>query len=162
MKIITNNEVYLQKYYFDILTSVTLVTGEGVPISMFDVTSKKSFDKYASKDFIKFSKKEEIEFLKEADWIVEYNLYANRSVNEIKTEINNIDLEGKKINENFAMFSKEQQELEYSYWSIKAKMIMYRRESLVDILHLKENNKTIVLKENTLLGRILIKTKTIK
>jgi len=160
MKIITNNAVYLQKYYFDILTSVTLATGEGVPISMFDITSKKSFGKYASKDFIKFSKKEEIEFLKAADWIVDYNLYTNKSVNEIKSEIESVDLEGEKINESFGALSKEQQELEYGYWSIKAKMLMYRRESLVDILHLKENNKTRTLKENTLLVRIL--TKTIK
>lgn len=158
MKIITSNEAYLQKYYFDILIRATLVTGIGVPISMFDITSKKSFNKYASKDFIKFNKKEEVEFLKEADWIVDYNLYTNKSINEIKSEIESIDLEGEKINERFIALNDEQKELEYGCWSIKTEMLRYRRESLTDILQLKENNKVIVLKENKFLGRILKKT----
>lgn len=64
MKIIANNAAYLQKYYLNILVKSTLVTGIGVPISMFDITNKKSFNKYKGKDFIKFTKKEEIEFLK--------------------------------------------------------------------------------------------------
>ena len=156
MKIIANNVAYLQKYYFNILVKSTLVTGIGVPISMFDITNKKSFNKYKSKDFIKFTKKEEIEFLKEADWIIDYSLYINKSINEIKTEIEAIDLEGKKIDEYFLSLSNEQRELEHGYLLIKVKMLRYKRESLVDILKLKENNKTIVLPEN---ATLLEKTK---
>lgn len=162
MKIITDYAVYLQKYYFGILTSATLVTGVGVPISMFDITSKKIFNKYGSDDFIKFNKKEEIDFLKEADWIVDYNLYSNKSVSEIKAEIESIDLEGKKINESFCLLDRKQQESEYGYLLIKAKMLRYKRESLTYILQLKENNKPISLKGNRLFGRILVKHKCIK
>ena len=74
MKIITNDAAYLQKYYLNILVDSTLVTGIGVPISIFDITNKKSFNKYKSKNFIKFTKKQEIDFLKNADWIIDYRL----------------------------------------------------------------------------------------
>ena len=152
MKIITNDAAYLQKYYLNILVNSTLVTGIGVPISMFDITNKKLFNKYKSKDFIKFTKKEEIEFLKEADWIIDYSLYINKSINEIKREIEAVDLEGKEIDEYFLSLSKEQRELEHGYLLIKVNMLRHKRESLVDILKLKENNKTITFKENTSLG----------
>lgn len=159
MKIITNNAAYLSKYYLYTLTSFSLVTGVGVPISMFDITRKKSFNKYGSKDFIKFTKREEIEFLKEADWIIDYNLYITKSIDEIIAEIDSIDLEGKEINEYFNSLSEEQKELELGYLCVKVKMLRYKRESLEDILRLKENNKTIDLKENSLIQKILQKVK---
>ena len=157
MKIITNNAAYLQKYYLGILTSSTLISGVGVPVSMFDVTRKKSFKKYNAKDFIKYTKKEEIETLRASDWIIDYNEYINKSIDEIKAEIENVDLEGEEINEYFNSLNEKQKEVEYGYLTIKANMLKYKRESLVDILKLKENNKTMVYKEDTLLEKTLKK-----
>lgn len=157
MKIITNDAAYLQKYYLGILTSSTLISGVGVPVSMFDVTCKKSFKKYGTKDFIKYTKKEEIETLKKADWIIDYNVYINKSIDEIKTEIEGVDLEGEEINEYFSSLNEKQKQVEYGYLSIKVNMLKYKRESLLDILKLKENNKTIVYKEDTLFEKTLKK-----
>ena len=70
MKIITEKAAYLQKYYFDLLVKSTLVTGEGVPVSMFDVVNKRTFKRCCGKDFIKFTKEDEVEFLKNLDWII--------------------------------------------------------------------------------------------
>ena len=134
------------------MVNSTLVTGVVVPISMFDITNKKLFNKYKSKEFILFTKKEEIEFLKEADWIIDYSLYINKSINEIKGEIEAIDLEGKEIDEYFISLSKEQRELEHGYLLNKVKILRYKRKSLVDILKLKESNKSITFQENTSLG----------
>ena len=159
MKIITNDAAYLSKYYLNILVSSSLVTGVGVPISMFDVTSKKSFDKYENKDFIKFTKEEEIKFLKESDWIIDYSLYITKSIGEIIEEIANIDLEGNEINEYFNNLNEEQKESEFGYLSIKVKMLGYKRESLEDILSLKKNNKTINLEKDNLFQKLLKKVK---
>lgn len=82
MKIITNNAAYLQKYYFGILLKSTYITEVGVPISICDVTNKKSFNKYDSKDFIKFTKSEEIDFLKNAKWISNFNDYVEKTIDE--------------------------------------------------------------------------------
>lgn len=126
---------------------------------MLDIAGKKSFAKYESKDFIKFTKKDEIDFLKRADWIIDYNLYITKSIDEIITEIKNVDLEGKKINEYYNNISEKQKELEHSYLLVKAKMLRYKRETLEDILRLKQNKKTIDLKENSLFQKILQKVK---
>lgn len=159
MKIVNNNVAYLQKYYLNILTSSTLVTKLGVPISMFDVTNKKSFSKCDSKDFIKFSKKEEIKFLKDSDWIIDYNCYIDKDINEIEREIESIDIEGNKISEYFNSLSEEKKELEYKYLFTKAHMLMYKRESLNDILKLKNNNKILEYKKNNIFKKILRKTR---
>lgn len=151
MKIVTDNAAYLQKYFLDILINATLVTGEGVPVSMFDVVNKRTFKKYKSKDFIKFTKKEEIEFLKNADWIIDYNAYIDKSVDEIEELINNVDLEGNELNEYYASLSEEKREEEYGLLSIKARMLKYKRESLVDVLNLVKNNKTINLGSSNLI-----------
>lgn len=79
-------------------------------------------------------------------------MYTSKSINEIKIEIESIDLEGKIIDEYFISLSKEQRELEHGYLLIKINMLRHKRESLVDILKLKENNKTITFSEKITLG----------
>ena len=147
MKIITDNVAYLQKYYFGILMKSTYVTEVGIPISICDIINKKSFDKYDSKDFIKFTKNEEIDFLKNAIWIPDFNDYIKKKIAEVKEEIESLDNEGIKLNEWFQSLSKEEQQLKYGYGSIKGKMLMYKKESLNDILTLKENNMTPMLRK---------------
>lgn len=151
MKIVTDNAAYLQKYFLDVLINATLVTGEGVPVSLFDVVNKRVFKKSEEKDFIKFTKKDEIEFLKNADWIIDYNEYIDKSVEEIEELISNVDLEGNELNEYYASLSEEKRAEEYGLLSIKAKMLKYKRESLVDVLNLVKNNKTINLGSRNLL-----------
>ena len=136
MKIITDNAAYLQKYYFGILLKSTYVTEVGVPISICDVPNKKVFNKYDSKDFIKFTKSEEINFLKNASWIP------------------NVNGEGTELNEWVQNLSKEEQQLKYGYGSIKAKMLMYKKESLKDILALKEKNMNPVLEKKGLIRKL--------
>ena len=134
MKIITDKAAYLQKYYFGILLKSTLVTKVGVPISICDVVNKKKFDKYDSKDFVKFTKREEIEFLKNTTWIPNFNDYDKKTSDEIREEIVSLDNDGNELNKWFQSLSKEEQQIKYEYASIKAKMLMYKKESLNDIL----------------------------
>ena len=145
MKVITANAAYLQKYYFDILLKSTLVTKIGVPISICDVVNKKKFDKYDYKDFIKFTKDEEIKFLKEADWIPNFNDYVEKTNDEINGEIISLDNEGSELNEWFKSLTTEEQQIQYAYGSIKAKMLMYKKESLNDILALVSNKKSSMI-----------------
>ena len=154
MKIITDNAAYLQKYYFGILLKSTYVTEVGVPISICDVANKKSFNKYNSKDFIKFTKSEEIEFLKNATWIPNFNDYVGKTNDEIMEEIEFLDNEGNELNKWFQRLSKEEQQLEYGYGSIKAKMLIYKKESLNDILELKEKNMNPVLEKKDIVRKI--------
>ena len=141
MKVITTNAAYLQKYYFEILLKSTLVTEIGVPLSICGVVNKKKFDKYDYKDFIKFTKNEEIKFLKEADWIPIFNDYVEKTSDEIEKEIVSLDNEGDELNKWFKSLSKEEQQIKYSYGTIKAKMLMYKKESLSDILTFISNRK---------------------
>ena len=76
-----------------------MITNKGVPLSILDVTTKKSFIKYDNKDFIKFTKKEDINFLRESDWIIDYSEYIKMSVEDILEEINKVDQEGKELND---------------------------------------------------------------
>ncbi len=154
MKIITNKAAYLQKYYFGILLKSTLVTEAGVPISICDVVNQKSFAKYDSKDFIKFTNPAEIDFLKKATWIPDFNDYIKKSVTEVKDEIESLNTEGSKLNEWFQGLSKEEQHLNYGYGSIKAKMLMYKKESLKDILSMKEKNMTPELGKKSLMKKL--------
>lgn len=154
MKIITDNAAYLQKYYFGILLKSTYVTEVGVPISICDVPNKKAFNKYDSKDFIKFTKSEEINFLKNASWIPNFNDYVEKTIDEVKEEIENLNSEGTELNEWFQNLSKEEQQLKYGYGSIKAKMLMYKKESLKDILALKEKNMNPVLEKKGLIRKL--------
>ena len=154
MKIITDNAAYLQKYYFSVLLKSTYVTKVGVPISICDVTNKKSFNKYDSKDFIKFTKSEEIDFFKNASWIPNFNDYVEKTIDEVKEEIETLNSEGTELNEWFQNLSKEEQQLKYGYGSIKAKMLMYKKESLKDILTLKEKNMNPVLEKKSLIRKL--------
>ena len=154
MKIITDNAAYLQKYYFEILLKSTYVTEIGVPISICDAVNKKSFDKFGSKDFIKFTKSEEIVFFKNATWIPSFNDYAGKTNNDVKEEIKSLDSEGDELNKWFQSLSKEEQQLKYGYGTIKAKMLMYKKESLNDILILKEKNMNPVLEKNSLVRKL--------
>ena len=154
MKIITDNAAYLQKYYFGILLKSAYVTEVGVPISICDVPNKKAFNKYDSKDFIKFTKSEEINFLKNASWIPNFNDYVEKTIDEIKEEIETLNSEGTELNEWFQNLSKEEQQLKYGYGSIKAKMLMYKKESLKDILVLKEKNMNPVLEKKGLIRKL--------
>ena len=154
MKIITNNAAYLQKYYFEILLKATYVTEIGVPISICDAVNKKSFDKFDPKDFIKFKKNEEIVFLKNATWIPSFNDYVGKTNDEVKEEIKSLDSEGDELNKWFQSLSKEEQQLKYGYGTIKAKMLMYKKESLNDILTLKEKNMNPVLEKNSLVRNL--------
>lgn len=154
MKIITDNAAYLQKYYFGILLESTYVTEVGVPISICDVPNKKAFNKYDSKDFIKFTKREEINFLKNASWIPNFNDYVEKTIDEVKEEIETLNSEGTELNEWFQNLSKEEQQLKHGYGSIKAKMLMYKKESLKDILALKEKNMNPVLEKKGLIRKL--------
>ncbi len=154
MKIITDNAAYLQKYYFGILLKSTYVTEVGIPISICDIPNKKSFDKYASKDFIKFTKSEEVEFLKNASWIPDFNDYVKKTSDEVKEEIQSLNNEGNELNKWFQSLSKEEQQLKYGYGTIKAKMLMYKKESLNDILTLKEKNMNPVLEKKGLIRKL--------
>ena len=154
MKIITDNAAYLQKYYFGILLKSTYVTEVGVPISICDVVNEKSFNKYDSKDFIKFTKSKEIEFLKNATWIPNFNDYVGKTVDEVKEEIQSLNNEGNELNKWFQSLSKEEQQLKYGYGSVKAKMLVYKKESLNDILMLKEKNMNPVLEKNGIVRKI--------
>ena len=153
MKIITDNAAYLQKYYFGILLKSTYITEVGVPISICDVANEKSFNKYDSKDFIKFTKNEDIEFLKNATWIPNFNDYVEKSIDEVKKEIEYLDNEGNVLNKWFQSLTKEEQQLKYGYGSIKARMLMYKKESLNDILTLKEKNMNPVLEKKGLIRK---------
>ena len=144
MKVITTKAAYLQKYYFDILLKSSLVTKVGVPISICDAVNKKKFDKYDYKDFIKFTNDEEIKFLKEADWIPNFNDYVNKTSSEIKEEIISLDNEGNELNEWFKSLSKKKKQIKYAYGFIKAKMLMYKKESLNDILTFLLNRKSSI------------------
>lgn len=145
MKIITERAAYLQKYYFNILIDSTMITNKGVPLSILDVTTKRSFIKYDNKDFIKFTKKEDIDFLRESDWIVDYSEYIKMSEEDILEEINKVDQEGKELNDYFASLSEEKREEEFGVLSIKAKMLSYKKQSLLDILYMVRNNQVVNL-----------------
>ena len=134
MKIIKDNAAYLQKYYLDILVKSSLVTDKGVPISMFDVVNKKVYNRYGNKDFLKFTKPE-----------------------EIREEINKTDLEGEKLNQYYASLSDDKKQEEYGLLSIKAVMLRHKIESLVDVLYLVKNNKTVKLNTGNLILRLLKK-----
>lgn len=155
MKIIAERAAYLQKYYFSILLSSSLITNIGIPVSMLDILNKKTFRKYEGKDFIKFTKKEEIDFLKQSDWIVDYNTYINMSVEDIQREIDKVDEEGKELNEYFASLSEEKREEEFGTLSIKAKMLSYKKQSLIDILYYVQNNKKVNLGFNNSIMKLL-------
>jgi hypothetical protein len=154
MKIITENAAYLQKYYFGILLESTCVTQVGIPISICEVPNKKSFSKYASKDFIKFTKREEIDFLKNATWIPDFNDYLSRTNDEVKEEIESLDNEGSELNEWFENLSRQEQNLKFGYASVKAKMLMYKKESLEDILALIEKNMNPVVEKKSLIRKL--------
>ena len=141
MKIITDKAAYLQKYYLNILTVSSLATGVGIPISMLEVIGKKKFKKYDKKDFIKFTKKEEIDYLKNADWIIDYNDYINKDIKEIQTEIEEIDANIKQSSEEYKSLSKREQIFQYGEFIAKIKMIRYKKESLTDIIKIKENSQ---------------------
>lgn len=163
MKIITANAAYLQKYYYGILLKSTLITKVGIPISIYDVVNKKKFGKLDNKDFIKFTKDEEINFLNQADWIPNFNDYVEKTSNEIRDEIASLDNEGDELNYWFQSLSAEERQVEYEYGSTKAKMLMYRKESLNDILSFKEKNISPMIEQNCLIKRlgILLKNKKI-
>lgn len=171
MKIITDNAAYLQKYYFGILLESTYVTEVGVPISICDVPNKKAFNKYDSKDFIKFTKKEEIDFLKNAQWIPNFTDYIKKSVEEINKEIEIVDNEVNILKESFKKLMEEEHSMKSKKsftevmdamnkqtllrkTSIEAKMLMYKKESLNDILALKEKNMNPVLEEKGLIRKL--------
>ena len=143
MKIITDKAAYLQKYYLNILTISSLATEVGVPISMFDVIGKKKFSKYGEKDFIKFTKKEEIAYLKSAEWIIDYNDYISKDTKEIQAEIEEIDTKIKELSEEYQKLPKREQAFQYGEFVSKAKLLAYKKESLTDIIKLKENNQEI-------------------
>lgn len=145
MKIITERAAYLQKYYFNILIDSTMITNKGVPLSILDVTTKRSFIKYDNKDFIKFTKKEDIDFLRETDWIVDYSEYIKMSEEDILEKISKVDQEGKELNDYFASLSEEKREEEFGILSIKAKMLNYKKQSLLDILYMVRNNQVVNL-----------------
>ena len=145
MKIITERAAYLQKYYFNILIDSTMITNKGVPLSILDVTTKRSFIKYDNKDFIKFTKKEDIDFLRETDWIIDYSEYIKMSEEDILEKISKVDQEGKELNDYFASLSEEKREEEFGVLSIKAKMLNYKKQSLLDILYMVRNNQVVNL-----------------
>ena len=145
MKIITDRAAYLQKYYFNILIDSTMITNKGVPLSILDVTTKRSFIKYDNKDFIKFTKKEDIDFLRETDWIIDYSEYIKMSEEDILEKISKVDQEGKELNDYFASLSEEKREEEFGVLSIKAKMLNYKKQSLLDILYMFRNNQVVNL-----------------
>lgn len=154
MKVITPNAAYLQKYYFEILLKSTLVTKVGIPISICDIVNKNKFDKYENKDFIKFTKDEEIKFLKEADWIPNFNDYVEKSIDDIELEIELINSKGNELNNWFQSLSEDERQIKYGYGSTKAKMLMYRKQSLNDILSLKEKNLTPMMEKNGLIKKL--------
>ena len=171
MKIITDNAAYLQRYYFGILLESTYVTEVGVPISICDIPNKKAFNKYDSKDFIKFTKREEIDFLKNAEWIPNFTDYTQKSVEEMNKEIEIVDNEVSILKENFKKLMEEEhlRESKKTFTevmksmnkqallrktSIKAKMLMYKKESLNDILTLKEKNMNPVLEKKGLIRKL--------
>ena len=148
MKITTKNAVYIQKNYYQILLRSTYVTKTSIPVSIYDITDKRVYSLYDAKDFVKITKKEGVEFLKNASWIPDYNDYANKSIEDVKKEIALIDQEGEQINQWFAKLSKCEQRNQYNYFYIKAKMLMFKKCSLEDIIELKENNMTPEYKTN--------------
>lgn len=140
MKIITENSAYLQKYYFNILVKSTLVTDTGIPMSLWDITYTRKFKNSDSNDFLKFTRKNEIEFLKNADWIPDFNDYINKTIEEIKQEIESIDNEGKEINDWFLTASEESKQFEGERANVKAKMLMFKKNSLINIISYKKSN----------------------
>ena len=143
MKIITDKAAYLQKYYLNILTVSSLATGVGIPISMFDAIGKKKFRKYDGKDFIKYTKKEEIDYLKNADWIIDYNDYINKDVKEIQAEIEEADAKIKELSAEYQNLPKREQIFQYGEFVSKVKLLAYKKESLTDIIKLKENSQEV-------------------
>jgi hypothetical protein len=153
MKIITDNAAYLQKYYYGLLLESSAVTNVEVPISIRDTTTKKSFNIYDldQKDFIKFTNNNAIEFLKKVSWIPDLNDYVDKTIDDIKEEIVSIDNEIKELDKWFENLSNKEQQEKHEYVSIKVRMLFFKKESLIEIITLKEKNLNLVLgKKNSI------------
>ena len=100
--------------------------------------------KHGNKDFIKITNPLEIEFLKKLDWIIDYNEYISKDVDDIINEITDIKLNIKNLNDWFASLSKEEQVLNLPYTKTKIIMLNFKIESLNEIISMKQNKFEII------------------
>ena len=85
--------------------------------------------------------------------IVEVKEYQSNDINKviesegnsILEKISKVDQEGKELNDYFASLSEEKREEEFGVLSIKAKMLNYKKQSLLDILYMVRNNQVVNL-----------------
>ena len=77
-----------------------------------------------------------------------------KSIDDIELEIELINSKGNELNNWFQSLSEDERQIKYGYGSTKAKMLMYRKQSLNDILSLKEKNLTPMMEKNGLIKKL--------
>ena len=143
MKIIMENEVYVQKNDLGFMNHTQLAIPASIFMKVFGngVTIIDDSNRY---EFVRFDEKSEIDFFKEQDWIVDYNSVKDLSEEEIKKifdeTVNQMDDISEKYNK---MSSLEQ--ANNSHMAAQYERLEFKLYSLRDILWFKQGHLEISL-----------------
>jgi len=125
---IYNVEDGVGKLYVQVGDIKMLVLDKDTPRSISNIICDITFnDNYDDNDFISFKKQSDILFLESHDWIIDYRDYKNKSISEIKKEINSLKQKVK------LMFYKDKREER-----IEAAILDYKVLKLEEIVALKK------------------------
>lgn len=143
MKIINNDSVlvqnrdlaYLTHYNGDMPASIFIkICGEDVAF----------IDSSNINEFVKFDSEEEIDFFKYSDWILDYNLYNFKSVEELYAVAEKMIDEINHLTSIYNRMSGEEQE-KSSIMIEQMNLMIFEVQSIRELIKIKQGNNNVVL-----------------
>ena len=143
MKIINNDSVlvqnrdlaYLTHYNGDMPASIFIkICGEGVAF----------IDSSNINEFVKFDSEDEIDFFKYSDWILDYNLYNAKSVEELYAAAEKMIDEINHLTSIYNRMSGEEQE-KSSIMIEQMNLMIFEVQSIRELIKIKQGNNNVVL-----------------
>ena len=144
MKVFVGDKVYVQKG--DLAYFTRGVGNMSFPSSIFDkmfgegITQPFVVNEENRFEFVEFSDCQEIEFFKKCDWIVDFNSFANMSIDEINAYLlglqNGMDEYANRFNE----LPIEKRKKEYTKALLKQERTEYKIKSIMEIILYKEGS----------------------
>lgn len=151
MKIITENNAYIQKNDIAYLNNTTLPIPASIFLAIFSEGVVMITDLNRN-DFLEFTNPDDIEYLKSLDWIIDYNEVKDYSLAQLQDLGASILGELHQLNDTISLYSESENEnkaeLELKHELLKYKLMSLRDISLYKQGKLKlelpneENNRT--------------------
>ena len=143
MKIVTNNAVYVQKNDIGFLNQTDLPIPASIYIKIFG-NGIVIIDDSNRFEFVKFDEESEIEYFKNLDWIVDYNVLKDMSVEEIITIGQSVAEEKNNIAKTYNAMNDEER-MKNMHMVSECEKLDFKMYSLRDVIWFKQGFINITL-----------------